>query len=121
MQLGKGRRRIAGFPPEVSLCIADALSPRLLLQISLYIIHWPGFFTETWIDGLADVERKGLCDAVGVSNFSAKRIRETSAQLRRRGTTLSSNQARRTALCAHALLGICVPTPLLLLLSLFHL
>lgn len=63
-----------------------------LRKAALYIIHWPGFWTEAWLDGLADVQLKGLTEAVGVSNFNAKRVRESAAQLRRRGVALSSNQ-----------------------------
>lgn len=57
-----------------------------------------GFWTEAWLDGLADVQLKGLTEAVGVSNFSAKRTREAAAQLRRRGVQLSSNQIQYSLL-----------------------
>lgn len=57
-----------------------------------------GFWTEAWLDGIADVQLKGLTEAVGVSNFSAKRTREAVAQLRRRGVALSSNQIQYSLL-----------------------
>lgn len=82
--------------------VEDALRASLkrlgLPKIQLYIIHWPGFFTETWLEGLADVQNKGLTEAVGVSNFSAKRTREAAAQLRKRGVALSSNQVQYSLL-----------------------
>ena len=49
-------------------------------RMSLYIQHWPGFATNGWcndafLEGLADCVDAGLCDAVGVSNFKAERVR----------------------------------------------
>ncbi|EYU17641.1 hypothetical protein MIMGU_mgv1a020393mg, partial [Erythranthe guttata] len=45
-----------------------------------------------YIDGLADAVEQGLVKAVGVSNYSEKRLRETYDQLKKRGIRLASNQ-----------------------------
>lgn len=59
----------------------------------LYQLHWPGFFADSgfW-DGLADCADKGLVKAVGVSNYSEKRLRNAHKALAERGVPLVSNQ-----------------------------
>lgn len=46
------------------------------------MIHWPGFpiinnwATNAFVEGLGQAQRRGLTRAVGVSNFSQRRVRE---------------------------------------------
>ena len=72
-------------------------------KMSLYIQHWPGFATNGWcndvfLEGLADCVDAGLCDAVGVSNFKAERVRGAVKALGARGVVLSSNQVQYSLL-----------------------
>lgn len=48
--------------------------------------HWPGFVTNGWcndafVEGLGDCARQGITQAVGVSNFTADRVRRASSIL----------------------------------------
>ena len=48
--------------------------------------HWPGFVTNGWcndafVAGLGECARQGLTQAVGVSNFTADRVRKASSIL----------------------------------------
>ena len=74
-----------------------------MARMSLYIQHWPGFATNGWsndafVEGLADCVDAGLCDAVGVSNFKAERVRSAVKALGARGVVLSSNQVQYSLL-----------------------
>ncbi|KAK9093584.1 hypothetical protein Syun_028495 [Stephania yunnanensis] len=62
-------------------------------SVELYQLHWPGIWgNEGYIDGLGDAVEKGLVKAVGVSNYSEKRLRDAYEQLKKRGIPLASNQ-----------------------------
>jgi aryl-alcohol dehydrogenase-like predicted oxidoreductase len=55
-------------------------------KLGLYMQHWPGFlingpFNDAFVEGLSDCARLGLTQAVGVSNFSAERIRRANSIL----------------------------------------
>jgi aryl-alcohol dehydrogenase-like predicted oxidoreductase len=65
----------------------------------LYQLHWPGFFADAdfW-DGLADAYDSGLVRAVGVSNYSEKRLREVHKALAARGVPLATNQVQYSLL-----------------------
>lgn len=65
----------------------------------LYQLHWPGFFLDSgfW-DGLADACDQGLVKAVGVSNYSEKRLRNAHKALKARGIPLASNQIQYSLL-----------------------
>ena len=72
-------------------------------RMSLYIQHWPGFGTnffanDAFLEGMADCAEAGLCDAVGVSNFNASRVRNAVKALGARGVPLSSNQVQYSLL-----------------------
>jgi hypothetical protein len=54
------------------------------------------FCNDAYLEGLADCLQQGLCQAVGVSNFSAERIRRAVGLLDARGAPLASNQVRRS-------------------------
>lgn len=55
-------------------------------KAGLYMQHWPGFVTNGWandafVAGLGDCALQGLTQAVGVSNFTADRVRKASSIL----------------------------------------
>ncbi|KAF3445036.1 hypothetical protein FNV43_RR14729 [Rhamnella rubrinervis] len=53
----------------------------------------PGVWgNEGYIDGLGDAVKQGLVKAVGVSNYSEKRLHEAYEKLKMRGIPLASNQ-----------------------------
>jgi len=68
-------------------------------RCDLYQLHWPGFFADAafW-DGLADVYHAGLVRSVGVSNYSAKRLRSAHKALADRGVPLATNQIQYSLL-----------------------
>ncbi|KAH9624341.1 hypothetical protein KSS87_006706 [Heliosperma pusillum] len=78
-------------------CVVNALKESLsrleLTSVELYQLHWPGLWgNEGYIDGLGDAVEMGLVKAVGVSNYSEKRLRDAYQQLSKRGIPLASNQ-----------------------------
>ncbi|OVA14996.1 Aldo/keto reductase [Macleaya cordata] len=79
---------------SVIAALKDSLSRLNLSSVELYQLHWPGIWgNEGWyIDGLADAVEQGLVKAVGVSNYSEKRLRDAYKQLKSRGIPLASNQ-----------------------------
>lgn len=73
--------------------LKDSLCRLGLSSVDLYQLHWPGIWgNEGYIDGLGDAVEQGLVRAVGVSNYSEKRMRDAYQQLRKRGIALASNQ-----------------------------
>ncbi|XP_027346869.1 uncharacterized oxidoreductase At1g06690, chloroplastic isoform X2 [Abrus precatorius] len=73
--------------------LKDSLCRLGLTSVDLYQLHWPGVWgNEGYIDGLGDAVEKGLVKAVGVSNYSEKRLREAYEKLKKRGIPLASNQ-----------------------------
>ncbi|KAL6570514.1 hypothetical protein OROGR_000064 [Orobanche gracilis] len=78
---------------SVISALKDSLSRLGLSCVDLYQLHWPGIWgNEGYLDGLADAVEQGLVRAVGVSNYSEKRIRAAYNQLKKRGVSLASNQ-----------------------------
>ncbi|KAI7735739.1 hypothetical protein M8C21_015396 [Ambrosia artemisiifolia] len=78
---------------SVLAALKDSLSRLELDSVELYQLHWPGIWgNEGYIDGLGDAVEQGLVKAVGVSNYSEKRLREAYKQLQKRGIPLASNQ-----------------------------
>ncbi|KAJ1287705.1 hypothetical protein BS78_02G031500 [Paspalum vaginatum] len=62
-------------------------------SVELYQLHWPGIWgNEGYLDGLGDAVEQGLVKAVGVSNYSEKRLRDAYDRLKKRGIPLASNQ-----------------------------
>ena len=63
-------------------------------EVDLYQIHWPWSFSspENEMQIMADLVRAGKTRAVGVSNFSADRMRRAHSALAERGLALASNQ-----------------------------
>ncbi|KAK4484319.1 hypothetical protein RD792_006896, partial [Penstemon davidsonii] len=78
---------------SVVSALKDSLYRLGLSSVDLYQLHWPGIWgNEGYIDGLADAVEQGLVKAVGVSNYSEKRLRSAYGQLKKRGIPLASNQ-----------------------------
>lgn len=63
-------------------------------SIDLYMVHQPWSFSspEAEMDALADLVAAGKIRSVGVSNFSAQRMRRAYYQLEKRGLPLAANQ-----------------------------
>ena len=85
--------------------VADALSASLkrLKQssITLYQVHWPfDFFMsqKTLMNALADEVEQGRIQTIGVSNYSAKQMREAHSYLAQRGIPLAVNQVQYSLL-----------------------
>jgi aryl-alcohol dehydrogenase-like predicted oxidoreductase len=63
-------------------------------SIGLYMVHQPFSFSsaEAEMDAMADLVAAGKIRSVGVSNFSAERMRRAQQQLEKRGLPLAANQ-----------------------------
>ncbi|KAL8138161.1 hypothetical protein V2J09_004162 [Rumex salicifolius] len=78
---------------SVVKALKDSMSRLDLTSVDLYQLHWPGIWgNEGYIDGLGDAVEQGLVKAVGVSNYSEKRLRKANQMLNERGIPLASNQ-----------------------------
>ncbi|CAA6657948.1 unnamed protein product [Spirodela intermedia] len=78
---------------SVVSALKGSLSRLGLSSVDLYQLHWPGIWgNEGYIDGLGDAVEQGLVKAVGVSNYSEKRLRDAHSQLKKRGIPLAVNQ-----------------------------
>jgi aryl-alcohol dehydrogenase-like predicted oxidoreductase len=68
--------------------------------VDLYQIHWPWSFSspETEMQVMADLVDAGKIRAVGVSNYSAERMRRAYTALANRGVPLASNQVHYSLL-----------------------
>lgn len=78
---------------SVISALKDSLSRLELSSVDLYQLHWPGLWgNEGYLDGLGDAVEQGLVKAVGVSNYSEKRLRDAYERLKKRGIPLASNQ-----------------------------
>ncbi len=64
--------------------------------IDLYYVHNPSSFSspEAEMNAMADLVEAGKIRSVGVSNFSAGRMRRAHAALQKRGLPLATNQVR---------------------------
>jgi aryl-alcohol dehydrogenase-like predicted oxidoreductase len=63
-------------------------------SIGLYMVHQPFSFSspEAEMDAMADLVAAGKIRSVGVSNFSAERMRRAHQQLEKHGLSLAANQ-----------------------------
>ncbi|CAD5176482.1 unnamed protein product [Musa acuminata subsp. malaccensis] len=79
---------------SVLSALKDSLSRLGVSSVELYQLHWPGIWGNKgrYIDGLGDAVEQGLVKAVGVSNYSERRLRDAYNQLKKRGIPLASNQ-----------------------------
>ena len=85
--------------------VADALTASLkrlkLASVDLYQVHWPfDFFMgqKTLMNALADEVEQGRIKTIGVSNYSAKQMREAHSLLAARGIPLAVNQVQYSLL-----------------------
>ena len=85
--------------------VADAVTASLkrlkLPSVALYQVHWPFDFLmgqETLMNALADEVEQGRIKTVGVSNYSAKQMREAHNHLAARGIPLAVNQVQYSLL-----------------------
>jgi aryl-alcohol dehydrogenase-like predicted oxidoreductase len=71
--------------------------------IDLHQIHQPVSFStpEEEMDAMADLVEAGLIRSVGVSNFSAERMRAAHTALAKRGLPLASNQVQYSLVHRH--------------------
>lgn len=85
--------RTAGNIPKTIVDRQRFLSP---YTIDLYQIHQPYSFSspESEMNAMADLVDGGIIRSVGVSNFSADRMRKAHAALEKRGYPLASNQVQ---------------------------
>jgi aryl-alcohol dehydrogenase-like predicted oxidoreductase len=97
--------KFAPLPTRLSAkTLLDALDASLerlgMATIDLYQIHWPYTFlnTNALMDVLAQAVRSGKVRAVGVSNYSAARMRQAHARLARHDIPLASNQVHYSLL-----------------------
>ena len=85
--------------------VADALTASLkrlkVPSVVLYQVHWPFDFLmgqETLMNALADEVKQGRIQTIGVSNYSAKQMREAHSLLAARGIPLAVNQVQYSLL-----------------------
>jgi aryl-alcohol dehydrogenase-like predicted oxidoreductase len=88
--------------------VADALTASLkrlkVPSVALYQVHWPfDFFMsqKTLMNALADEVDQGRIQTIGVSNYSAKQMREAHSYLAERGIPLAVNQVQYSLLHRH--------------------
>ena len=68
-------------------------------KVGLYMQHWPAFgiqdrANDAFLEGLCRCYEQGLCDAVGVSNFNAERVKQAAKVFKARGVPFASNQVQ---------------------------
>jgi aryl-alcohol dehydrogenase-like predicted oxidoreductase len=85
---------------SIRTTIEQRLSNLSPFSIDLHQIHNPASFSsvDAEMNAMADLAQAGKIRAVGVSNFSAARMRRAHAALARRGLPLASNQVKYSLL-----------------------
>jgi aryl-alcohol dehydrogenase-like predicted oxidoreductase len=81
--------------------VTDSLERLQVQSVALYQVHMPVDFLlskRTLMNALADEVEKGRIGAIGVSNYSAKQMREAHEYLAARGIPLAVNQVRYSLL-----------------------
>ncbi len=88
-------------PEAVTEAITNSLNRLQVEYIELYQIHQPVSFLmsqKTLLDTLASEVTRGRIQAIGVSNYSAKQMREAHQILAERGIPLAVNQVKYSLL-----------------------
>ena len=89
---------------EVPKALKASLDRLGAKKISLYMQHWPAFGwgadrnNDVFLEGLCMCYEQGLCDAVGVSNFNADRVKTAAKKFKQRGVPFASNQVQYSLL-----------------------
>lgn len=85
---------------DIRASFAERLERLAPLRIDLYQIHNPFALStvKAQMKAMADLVESGKIGAVGVSNFSARRMRTAARALSRHGIALASNQVRYSLL-----------------------
>ncbi len=85
---------------SIGKTIDERLSSLDGFPIDLHQVHQPWSFSsvEAEMEAMADLVEAGKIRAVGVSNFSARKMRRAHEALSRRGVPLASNQVRYSLL-----------------------
>ena len=85
---------------SINATIDERLSNLSPYSIDLHQVHNPASFSsvESEMSAMADLVEAGRICAVGVSNFSAARMRQAHEALARRGLPLASNQVKYSLL-----------------------
>lgn len=85
--------------------VTDALTASLkrlkVPSVTLYQVHWPFEFLlsqKSLMNALADEVEQGRIQTIGVSNYSAKQMREAHSLLAERGIPLAVNQVQYSLL-----------------------
>jgi len=88
-------------PKATQKALTESLKRLEINQCALYQIHWPlpPMSIEVWMEWLAPLVQSGLCQAVGVSNYSASQLRRAHQALAQYGIPLASNQVQYSLLC----------------------
>jgi aryl-alcohol dehydrogenase-like predicted oxidoreductase len=81
---------------SIKKTFSDRIENLAPYKVDLHQVHLPFSFSspEAEMDAMADLLDAGLIRAVGVSNFSATRMRRAHNQLVSRGYSLASNQVK---------------------------
>jgi aryl-alcohol dehydrogenase-like predicted oxidoreductase len=85
----------------VSEALTASLQRLQVDKVTLYQVHMPFDFLmgkETLMNALADEVEKGRIETIGVSNYSAKQMRQAHKYLAARGIPLAVNQVRYSLL-----------------------
>ncbi|MEM6597925.1 MAG: aldo/keto reductase [Cyanobacteria bacterium P01_D01_bin.36] len=88
-------------PSSVADAVTASLKRLKLPAVTLYQVHWPfDFFMgqEKLMNALADEVEQGRIKTIGVSNYSAKQMREAHSYLAARGIPLAVNQVQYSLL-----------------------
>jgi len=86
---------------SVNAAVSASLERLQLSSIDLYQVHQPFTFLmsqDVLISALAEEFKQGRIKSIGVSNYSAKQMREASEMLSRRGIRLAVNQVQYSLL-----------------------
>jgi aryl-alcohol dehydrogenase-like predicted oxidoreductase len=81
---------------DMERALRGSLERLQLERVDLYQIHapFPPRSVEAWVEGLAEMRRKGLTRAIGVSNFNQSQTQRAYSALAKYDIPLASNQVQ---------------------------
>ena len=76
--------------------LEESLARLQMERVELYQIHWsfPMVGDQAWLQDLAEAARRGLVDAVGVSNYGPRQLRSAQQTLADLGVPLATDQVQ---------------------------